>query len=428
LSADGSRVAIGASYNDGDPGASYNDGFASFQSDAGHVRVYQLVSGNIWAQLGADIDGEAAGDWSGSSVHLNADGSKIAIGAPANVGAGAWAGHVRVYQYLSGSWSQLGSDIDAEAAGDTMGVSVSFSDDGSKLAVGAPGNKGSGTGAGHVRVYQFINSNWAQLGSDIDGEFADDGSGSSVSLSADGSRVAIGAPANDGSGSDAGHVRVYQFLTPSPTTSPTFQPSSLPTFQPSSFPTLEPSIHPTVEPSESPSTIPTFRPSTATVYSPRCPIFLPGGITLPGCQIFNTRSSSICYAGNSGLRLVHEGNPVSSCLSLAGSSCGATLIQLEDTSATGCQWSDEGQYWAISTSHTLACAPTGHVHAYPFFDGSTIGVPSNSAFCSQLARVCSVTKNTLVAVKTHDLTDPKKNHNENKAGSNVFLRARVLRE
>ena len=35
-------------------------------------------------------------------------------------------------------------------------------------------------------------------------------SGRSVSLSSDGSRVAIGAPYNDGNGSNSGHVRIYE--------------------------------------------------------------------------------------------------------------------------------------------------------------------------------------------------------------------------
>jgi hypothetical protein len=39
-----------------------------------------------------------------------------------------------------------------------------------------------------------------------------DGSGQSVSLSSDGSIVAIGASLNDGKGINSGHVRVYNFL------------------------------------------------------------------------------------------------------------------------------------------------------------------------------------------------------------------------
>jgi hypothetical protein len=69
-------------------------------------------------QIGADIDGEAAADFSGYSVSLNAAGDIVAIGAPFNDGNGPGAGHVRVYQYSAGTWSQIGADIDGEAYGD----------------------------------------------------------------------------------------------------------------------------------------------------------------------------------------------------------------------------------------------------------------------------------------------------------------------
>ena len=72
-------------------------------------------------------------------------------------------------------------------------------------------NDGNGSDSGHVRVYEYSGGAWAQLGDDIDGEAADDFSGFSVSLSSDGTRVAIGAYLNDGNGSDAGHVRVYEY-------------------------------------------------------------------------------------------------------------------------------------------------------------------------------------------------------------------------
>ena len=51
---------------------------------------------------------------------------------------------------------------------------------------------------------------WVKKGNDIDGEAANDFSGLSVSLSNNGTAVAIGAIGNDGGGnSSAGHVRVY---------------------------------------------------------------------------------------------------------------------------------------------------------------------------------------------------------------------------
>ena len=48
------------------------------------------------------------------------------------------------------------------------------------------------------------------LGADIDGEAGDDFSGRSVSLSSDGTIVAIGAYGNDENGSTSGHVRIFE--------------------------------------------------------------------------------------------------------------------------------------------------------------------------------------------------------------------------
>ncbi|HJM10145.1 MAG TPA: hypothetical protein QGF40_02040, partial [Candidatus Marinimicrobia bacterium] len=106
-------------------------------------------------KLGSDIDGEAARDQSGNSVSLNSAGDRVAIGAPENDGTGTNAGHVRIYEYSGGSWSQLGSDIDGEANDDLSGYSVSLNSDGDRVAIGAYYNDGTGTSAGHVRVYQY---------------------------------------------------------------------------------------------------------------------------------------------------------------------------------------------------------------------------------------------------------------------------------
>jgi hypothetical protein len=196
-------------------GAPYNNGTGTY---AGHVRIYENQSGT-WTQIGSDIDGEAAGDNSGYSVSLSSDGSVVAIGAYGNGGNGAFAGHVRIYENQSGTWTQVGSDIDGEAADDQSGRSVSLSSDGSVVAIGAYGNDGNAYNAGHVRIYQNQGGTWTQIGSDIDGEAAGDYSGHSVSLSSDGSVVAIGAKYNDGNGTDDGHVRVYQLFNPPSITS-----------------------------------------------------------------------------------------------------------------------------------------------------------------------------------------------------------------
>ena len=206
LSSDGTRVAIGTERANGNSGAL-----------SGHVRVYEWGN-DTWTQLGQDIDGEKRYHYSGRSVSLSSDGTRVAIGAPGGFNGFYSSGEVRVYELVDNRWTQLGQVIDGEATGDGSGGSVSLSSDGTRVAIGAPGNDGEdglfgGTtvGIGHVRVYELGNDTWNQIGDDIDGEALGDGSGSSVSLSSDGTRIAIGASGNDGRGTNSGHVRIYEW-------------------------------------------------------------------------------------------------------------------------------------------------------------------------------------------------------------------------
>ena len=239
-SGDGSIIAVGSRFN------------SESYSNAGHVRVYirnssKLSSNSLgpagWDQIGGDINGEAADNFSGSSVSLSASGNIVAIGANYNSDGGIGAGQVRVYirnsSKLSSNslgpagWDQIGGDIDGENAYDESGgtvwnqESIKLSADGTIIVIGAVGNDGNGTNSGHARVYRynpnkstaqpnqslagFGPAGWDRLGADIDGEAVNDYSGYSVSLSADGTIVSIGAWANDGNGGDSGHVRVYRY-------------------------------------------------------------------------------------------------------------------------------------------------------------------------------------------------------------------------
>jgi hypothetical protein len=105
-------------------------------------------------------------------------------------------------------------DIVGQAAYDQSGYSVSLSADGTRVAIGAPYNDANT--AGITRVFQLSgtvgNYSWQQLGADIVGQYGYDKSGWSVSLSADGTRVAIGAPDNNPNGlTNAGNTRIFQW-------------------------------------------------------------------------------------------------------------------------------------------------------------------------------------------------------------------------
>ena len=207
----GGAVSLSADGNTVAIGAIFNDGNGN---NSGHVRVYEL-NGNTWTQLGRDINGENADDLSGGSVALSDDGRTVAIGATGNDGSGSNAGHVRIYALNRNGtrWNQIGQDIDGQTVGDQSGTSVALSDDGNTVAIGAIFNDGSGADAGHVRVFELTGNSWVQTGQELDGESAGDLSGTSVALSGDGNTLVIGAPDNDGSGADAGHARIYRFST-----------------------------------------------------------------------------------------------------------------------------------------------------------------------------------------------------------------------
>ena len=215
LSSDGSRIAIGALYNDGETSGVQN-------SNHGHVRVFEYdESSSSWMKVGGtcdqdfictgDIDGEAGNDQSGTAVSLSGDGSRVAIGAPENDGAGLSAGHVRVFEYdgSTHAWTQIGQDIDGGGPDNRAGRFASLSADGSRVAIGA--NDYGGTDmSGHVRVYEYDGSSWVLMGSGIDGVKAGDYS-CVVSLSSDGLRVAIGALYRDTRPEVPGPVRVFEY-------------------------------------------------------------------------------------------------------------------------------------------------------------------------------------------------------------------------
>ena len=196
FSTDGSVMAVGAYLNDGNG------------TNSGSVRVYYW-NGSNWIRRGQDIDGEASNDNSGYSTSLSADGSILAIGAILNDGNGVDCGSVRVYYWNGTSWIKKGQDIDGEGAGDWFGVSVSLNANGNTLAIGSYFNDGNGANSGSVRVYNWNGTSWIKQGQDIDGAASNNAFGSSVSISNDGSILAIGARSNNYIAASAGSAKVY---------------------------------------------------------------------------------------------------------------------------------------------------------------------------------------------------------------------------
>ena len=195
LNSTGDIVAIGS------PATSRGQDIDTF----GRVRIYHqhpeygFPGGAHWIKLGTDIVSTEKGDEFGDSVSLSSDGKMVAIGAYGH-GNGNNTGLARVYYFdeIFQDWVQLGQDI-IGGSGTYEGI-VSLSADGTRLAVGGLHyTLLSEAPIYHTRIYSFDGTNWTQLGQDIDtiGITGDDsghfGTGrDSITLSGDGTTVAIG--------------------------------------------------------------------------------------------------------------------------------------------------------------------------------------------------------------------------------------------
>ena len=103
-------------------------------------------------------------------------------------------------------WLQLGGEIDSKTdPWDRDGIPVSLSSDGTTVAIGGD-FRGNDVFRGcpcYVQIYRYheVDDQWNQLGEDIDADGIET-FGHSVSLSSDGYTVAIGAPNIIGPGTD----------------------------------------------------------------------------------------------------------------------------------------------------------------------------------------------------------------------------------
>ena len=202
ISSNGFIVAVGA------------PGHASHSVSPGKAKVYQYHhKEQKWTQLGDDLVGSQNYDRFGHAVSLSSDGNIVAVGAP-YYGV-VKSGNVHVFKYYpnDNSWHLMGQELTGKGRTAIFGYSVSLSDDGKTIAVGAPRYQTNGL----VQVFSYgINDNidrWVQKGQNLMGENSYDFAGYSISLSSDGNIVAIGAPSNDSMIVDTGHVRVYSFDT-----------------------------------------------------------------------------------------------------------------------------------------------------------------------------------------------------------------------
>ena len=219
LSGDGHNLAVSATGEDSDSrGVDGAQGNVHRNFDAGAVYVFTRSSTGTWSQqayIKASNSGE--GDEFGTSVSISDDGNTLVVGAlfedgnstgvGGAQGAGATdSGAVYVFTRSGSTWKQQ-AYIKASNTGenDRFGYAVSLSGDGNTLGVGAINEDSNSIGVDSVEnnnstdtgaVYVFTRSSdtWSQqayIKASNSGK--DDEFGASVSLSADGNSLVVGA-------------------------------------------------------------------------------------------------------------------------------------------------------------------------------------------------------------------------------------------
>ena len=217
LSNDGMVVAVGAP-----SGRSIAD-----QNIQGYVQVWGWSSNesNMWSLRGTKLSGTHNQDLFGYDVALSADGSVLALSAPWYTGiphirlgqdpspqedpftSVSRIGMVATYDWVEDEWIPRLSPFTGDIKDDAIGNAVSLSNDGTVLAIGAYLKKGLRQNlSGQVQLFKWTSgTNWLELGDAILGETSGARAGFAVSLSSDGGRVTLTSRRN------RGNARVYEW-------------------------------------------------------------------------------------------------------------------------------------------------------------------------------------------------------------------------
>jgi hypothetical protein len=147
LSADGNVLAVGAIGEASDATGVGGNQNSDAAFEAGAVYVFRRSASGSWAQEAyVKASNTDPGDRFGATVALSADGAALAVGAYfENFSTGA----VYVFRRAGGAWAQEAFVRGANTEfGDNFGISLSLAADGSRLAVGAYIEDSSATGVG----------------------------------------------------------------------------------------------------------------------------------------------------------------------------------------------------------------------------------------------------------------------------------------
>ncbi len=248
LSGDGKTLAVGADGESSSSAGVNGDESDNSSTRSGAAYVYRYDGANWAKEAYIKASNPDVGDGFGGSVSLSTDGNTLAVGADnedsSSTGVNgsqldnstSSSGAVYVYRRNGSNWTQeayikssnpdssdyFGRSLDISGDGNTLAISAYYED---SSAVGVNGDQldNSASKAGAVYLYKYDDSDWVQSAyvkaSNAEG---DDRFGDALSLSSDGSSLAVGAGSEssssqgvngdqmDNSASGSGAVYIYK--------------------------------------------------------------------------------------------------------------------------------------------------------------------------------------------------------------------------
>ena len=169
----------------------------------GRTKIFRNIA-NTWTQVGQNIEGENVGDNLGYELSFSSDGSRLAISS-----IDSDNGYVKVFQNVSNVWTQMGQNLNGNALDDQFGRNIHLSSSGEILVVGAILSDVNGTNSGTVSVYKFESNTWNQVGNYIHGDIYS-ALGWGIAISGNGNVIAAGAPSSI---TNVGKVKIYQNIS-----------------------------------------------------------------------------------------------------------------------------------------------------------------------------------------------------------------------
>lgn len=242
LSDDGEILAVGAPSEDNGVSGTVTDGSelidTGSKSGSGAIYLFSKVSGDWVQTVYIKASNSDSGDYFGRVIALSGNGWKLAVGSLdedngatgihtdglelTDTGVNPDSGAVYIFDNSSGGWEQT-SYIKASnpSSSDYFGGGISFSSDGTALAIGAYGEDNNVMGvntdgtevmdsnslanSGAVYLFRYSGNNWAQTAyikasnpgvGDFFGS-SNLGLSRSLALSADGNTLAVGSQNED---------------------------------------------------------------------------------------------------------------------------------------------------------------------------------------------------------------------------------------